>query len=95
MSEAAFLGLVAEIVRRRSGLTSLEAGILAALHLGLPADSRSFAKAVAVEHALVLRALAGLDEAGLVTLTGRDPRTQRTRYRASPDGLALTMPPGG
>jgi hypothetical protein len=36
-----------------------------------------------VEHALVLRALAGLEEAGLVTVTARDGRTQRTRFAAA------------
>jgi len=36
-----------------------------------------------VEHALVLRALSALEEAGHVTVTARDARTQRTRYEAA------------
>ena len=45
----------------RPDLDPLAAGLVAALDLGLPGDSRAFARTFGVEHALVLRALAGLD----------------------------------
>ena len=62
-------------------LTPLGAGILAAAHLGIAADSRSFAKTLGIAHALVLREVDGLsEEAGWLTVTKRDPRTQRTFY---------------
>ena len=62
-------------------LTPLGAGILAAAHLGIAADSRSFAKALGIAHALVLREVDGLsEEAGWLTVTKRHPRTQRTFY---------------
>lgn len=67
------------------GLSSLEVGLLAALDLGLPGDSRAFARTFGIEHALVLRALSGLEEAGQVAVSARDARTQRTRY-AAPGG---------
>jgi hypothetical protein len=64
-----------------AGLTPLGAGILAAAHLGIAADSRSFAKTLGIAHALVLREVDGLsEEAGWLTVTRRDPRTQRTFY---------------
>lgn len=85
-----FLAATDTIAALRPDLSLLEAGLLAGLHLGLAADSRSFARVFGVEHALVLRALDSLARtAALVTLTGRDGRTQRTRYQASTDGETL------
>ncbi|MHB2206786.1 hypothetical protein [Methylobacterium sp. CM6257] len=83
LDEAAFVAALDRTTAAHPGLYPLEAGLLAALDLGLPGDSRAFARTFAVEHALVLRALAGLEEAGHVAVTARDPRTQRTRYSAS------------
>nr|WP_210279829.1 hypothetical protein [Methylorubrum thiocyanatum] len=77
------------IAALRPDLSLLEAGILAGLHLGLAADSRSFARIFGVEHALVLRAVEGLTGATLLTVTARDGRTQRTRYAASAAGSAM------
>jgi hypothetical protein len=87
LDEAAFAAALARIAAVHAGLDPLEAGLLAALDLGLPGDSRGFARAFGLEHALVLRALAGLEEAGRVTVTARDPRTQRTRYGAATHGV--------
>ena len=70
-------------------LTPLGAGILAAAHLGIAADSRSFAKTLGIAHALVLREVDGLsDEAGWLTVTRRDPRTQRTFYALTDSAVA-------
>lgn len=81
-SEVAFLAALDRVRAAHPDLAEIEAGILAALDLGLAGDSRAFARTFVVEHALVLRALAALDEAGHVIVTGRDARTQRTRYAA-------------
>jgi hypothetical protein len=80
--EASFLAALDRVTAAHPGLPSLEAGLLAALDLGLPGDSRAFARTFGVEHALVLRALSGLEEAGHLAVTARDARTQRTRYTA-------------
>jgi DNA-binding transcriptional ArsR family regulator len=88
--DAAFVAALDRISGRHPGLDPLAAGLLAALDLGLPGDSRAFARNVRMEHALVLRALSALEEAGLVTVSGRDPRTQRTRYATS--GSTVTAP---
>jgi len=83
LNEAAFVAALDRITAARPGIDSLEAGLLAALDLGLPGDSRAFARSFGVEHALVLRALSVLEEAGHVMVTARDARTQRTRYEAA------------
>ncbi|MGE7155875.1 hypothetical protein ACQKJ1_19280 [Methylorubrum rhodesianum] len=84
-----FLAATDTIAALRPELSLLEAGILAGLHLGLAADSRSFARIFGVEHALVLRAVETLTGDALLTVTARDPRTQRTRYEASATGSAV------
>ncbi|MFC6050785.1 hypothetical protein ACFPYM_23380, partial [Methylobacterium hispanicum] len=66
MTEVEFIGTVEELQTRRPDLSRLEAGLLAAPHLGLSPDTRSFARIFDVAHAHVLRALSRLDEAGLV-----------------------------
>ncbi|GEP00455.1 hypothetical protein [Methylobacterium haplocladii] len=81
-----FLAATDTIAALRSDLSTLEAGLLAALSLDLAADSRSFARVFGVEHALVLRAVDALTDFGLLTVTGRDRRTQRTRYTVSASG---------
>lgn len=79
-------------------LSPLGAGILVAVEMGL-ADSRGFARALGVEHALVLREIALLSgEAGLITVTRRDPRTLRTSLELAAGGVRLLNercgPPG-
>ncbi|MGC5778449.1 hypothetical protein [Methylobacterium sp. NFXW15] len=85
--EAAFVAALERISAAHPDLPPLEAGVLAAEALGLPGDSRAFARTFGVEHALVLRVLTSLDEAGHIVITERDARTQRTRYSASGTGL--------
>ncbi len=84
-----FLAATDTIAALRPELSLLEAGILAGLHLGLAADSRSFARIFGVEHALVLRAVEGLSGQSLLTVIAREGRTQRTRYAASETGSAM------
>lgn len=85
-----FLAVTDSLVALQPGLSLLEAGILAAIHLDLAADSRSFSRIFGVEHALVLRGVETLAaEAGLIAVTARDKRTQRTRYEASATGRTV------
>ena len=87
---ATFMAATDAITALRIDLTRLEAGLLAGLHLGLAADTRSFARVFGVEHALVLRALETLaGEAGLLVIVERTPRTQRTSYAATGEGQAV------
>jgi hypothetical protein len=80
IDEAAFLALVARINASAPVISSLAAGLLAAGHLGLVKDSRSFAQAFDVGHALALRALTELAGDGLVDIIRRDPRSQRATF---------------
>ncbi len=81
LGEEAFAAALDRIRAAHPGLPDIEAGLLAALALGCRRQPR-LRPHLRVEHALVLRALSGLDEAGHVTVTARDARTQRTRYAA-------------
>lgn len=70
-------------------IAPLAAGIVVAVDLGM-ADSRSFARHLGVEHALVLREIANLSgPEGLLIVTGRQKRTLRASLALSPRGVAL------
>ena len=89
-SAETFLAVTDSVAALQPGLSTLEAGVLAALHLDLAQDSRSFAKIFGVEHALVLRAVETLvGEAAFLTVIERAPRTQRTRYAVTETGRAI------
>lgn len=88
MSVEAFMALVDRLAAG-ADLPGLGAGILAAAHLGIAADSRSFARQLGVAHALVLRDCVALSEAGWLVLDRRDSRTQRLFYSLSPAGADL------
>ena len=84
-----YMALVEAALDETAELTPIGAGILAAAHLGIAADSRSFAKTLGIAHALVLREVDGLsEEAGWLTVTKRDPRTQRTFYKLTDSAVA-------
>ncbi|TXM78923.1 hypothetical protein FV218_02135 [Methylobacterium sp. WL69] len=85
-----FLAVTESVAALQPGLSTLEAGVLAALHLNLAADTRSFSRVFGVEHALVLRAVEILvGEAALLTVIERAARTQRTRYAVTETGRAV------
>ena len=70
-------------------ISPLAAGIMVAIDMGI-ADSRSFARLLGVEHALVLREVAHLsDPHGLVTVTGRHAKSLRTSLALSDHGASL------
>ncbi|MET3792269.1 hypothetical protein [Aquamicrobium terrae] len=86
----AFLDAAERLAGLDACLSPLQAGLLAASHLGIAGDSRSFSRLLGIEHALVLRELAGLAEDGdLLRITGRDPRTMRTHYVPGAEGARL------
>lgn len=70
-------------------ISPLAAGILVAVDMGI-ADSRSFARLLGVEYALVLREVAILSGPdGLLVVTARQPRTLRTSFALSARGAQL------
>jgi hypothetical protein len=77
-----FLALVATAQEGDPALSPLQAAILVAAQHDIASDSRSFARLLGVEHALVLRELLALAERGdVLTITKRDPRTLRSFYQ--------------
>ncbi|MCK9552896.1 hypothetical protein [Aquamicrobium sp.] len=77
----AFIDTAERLMRLESRLSPLQAGLLAAHHLGIARDSRSFSRLLDIEHALVLREITALEETGeLLSVTKRDSRTMRTFY---------------
>lgn len=72
-----------------AAISPLGAGIVVAIDMGIP-DSRSFARALGVEHALVLREIAELSGPdGLITITARHEKTLRTSLALSARGALL------
>ena len=70
-------------------ISPLAAGIVVAVDMGI-ADSRSFARRLGVEHALVLREISHLSGPdGLVMVTGRHDKTLRTSLALSTRGESL------
>lgn len=70
-------------------MSPLAAGIIVAIDMGI-ADSRSFARQLGVEHALVLREIAQMaGPDGLVEITGRHAKTLRTSLALSGRGTRL------
>jgi hypothetical protein len=76
-----------------STLSPLAAGIVVAVDMGI-ADSRSFARALGIEHALVLREIAHLSGTdSLITVTARHPKTLRTSLTLSERGARMLGTP--
>lgn len=85
-----FLAIVSAVCAVNAELTPLGAAILIAPHIGVASDSRTFARLIDVEHALVLRELTALAEgATLLRIVDRNERTQRTQYQLTAGGAAL------
>ena len=91
MSEAAdsrlFMARVHALLQEAAlRISPLAAGIIVAADMGI-ADSRSFARQLGIEHALVLREIAHLSgPEGLVTVTGRHAKSLRTSIALSTRG---------
>jgi hypothetical protein len=90
ISEDRFLGAVSAICAKDPRLAPLGAAVLLANYLGIARNSRTFARKLGVEHALVLRevtTLSGLG--GLITIVERNARTQRTELSITPEAADL------
>lgn len=61
-------------------LSPLGGGILAGIELEIAHDSRTFARALGIEHAIVLREVQTLVELERLVVTKRDERTHRCSY---------------
>jgi hypothetical protein len=94
LSEEQFLALVGEVVRAEPALAPLAAAVLVALHLGVAADSRDFARNLGVEHALALRELTSLAARDLIAIGRRNARTQRTAYAMTATGRQVLIRAG-
>ncbi len=89
-SEEQFMQMVSAVCAADASLTSLGAALVLALHTGIARDTRTFARKLGIEHALVLREVSGLSEAGLLTVTARNARTQRTELALTAEGEKRT-----
>ena len=92
ISEDRFMAVVEEARFADPSLTPVGAGLLAALHLDVCRDSRTFSRLLDIAHALVLREIADLADRGVVAVVGRNARTQRTEISLTNSGEALFAP---
>lgn len=84
-----YMAEVEALMLRDTRLSPLAAGVLVAIKLDIAHDSRSFAKALGINHALALREVEILtSDYGLLEVTERNRRTQRTFYCLSVTGKA-------
>lgn len=79
-----FLAEVEHICAADPRLSPLAGAVLAGITLGFAHDSRSCAKALGLEHALVLREVQDLADFQRLAIAKRDPRTQRCHYQLLP-----------
>lgn len=90
ITEETILEAVSALRSKETALSPLGAAILAALHFGIATDSRTFSRKFDIAHALALREITALSEdLGLLTVVGRNPRTQRTELALSEQALLL------
>lgn len=86
------MDLVTSIRTVAPAVSPVGGGILAALHLGITQDSRTFARLFGIAHAIVLREVTELTERqSLVTITYRNSRTQRTELALTGPGQELLL----
>ena len=78
----AFMAEVEQICSTDMRLTALAGAILAGISFDIAHDSRGLAKALEIEHALVLREVQTLVDLQRLQIIKRDERTQRCRYTA-------------
>lgn len=86
VSEDQVLDLVGAIRFVDPAIAPVGAGLMTALHLGIAKDSRTFARLFGIAHALVLREITALTEYHLLTIVGRNARTQRTEIALTEAG---------
>jgi predicted transcriptional regulator len=91
ISEDAFMEAVSAIRFVSPELSPIGAAILAALHFKIANNSRTFARKIGLEHALVLREITALsgEHLGLIEVQTRNARTIRTEIALTVAGRAL------
>lgn len=90
ISEDRILETIAAIRASAPEVTPIGGGLMAALHLGIAKDSRTFSRLLGIAHALVLREIADLTERDrLIRVVYRNSRTQRTEFAFTESGEAL------
>jgi hypothetical protein len=82
ISEERFLQIVSAICSEDVSFTPVGAALVAARHLGIARDSRSFSRQFDISHALVLREVSELTSAGhdMLAVVSRNDRTQRVEF---------------
>ena len=71
-------------------LDAVGAGVIAARHLGLVRDTKTFARELGVAHALVIRAVTTLSsELGLIVVERHNERSQQVHYSLTESGRAM------
>lgn len=95
ISEEQFLQMVSAVCAADASLTPIGAALLVAIHAGLAKDTRTFARKLGIAHALVLREVASLSgNGGLLTVIGRNERTQRTELSLTDESAQLAIRAG-
>jgi hypothetical protein len=90
ITEETILEAVSALRSAEAAISPLGAAILAALHFGIANDSRTFSRKFDIAHALALREITALSgDLALLTVVGRNPRTQRTELALSEQGRHL------
>lgn len=92
LSEDQFMEMVSAICAADASLTPLGAALVVALHVGIARDTRTFARKLGIEHALVLREVSTLSDAGLVNVRNRNERTQRSELALTVEGEKRASP---
>jgi hypothetical protein len=82
ISEERFLQIVSAICSEDASLTPIGAALVAAHHLGIAKDSRSFSRQFDISHALVLREVSELTSVDheMLSVVSRNDRTQRVEF---------------
>jgi hypothetical protein len=90
VSEDRFLQIVEAICASDSSLTPVSSALLAAHHLGIAKDSRTFSRNLGIAHALVLREISAIaGEDGFLSIVGRNERTHRIEFALTDKGKRL------
>jgi hypothetical protein len=84
------MALTARFQQEDPRLSGIQAGMIAAVDLGIASDSRTFSRLLGIEHSLVLRELTDIPGDWL-QVTSKDERTLRTFYRRPDDGTAASI----
>lgn len=90
VSEDRFMQIVATIRASDPSLTAVGSALLAAHHLGIANDSRTFSRKLGIAHALVLREISAIaGEDGYLSIVSRNERTLRVELALTDKGQRL------